>query len=454
MDAAGRAHTRPFLRVPEVISRPRQAARKLGFPGTPYVTHCRSAPSSSNVIAASDDGILHIVDKTNGTEVWTHKWEQGRKVTDLCTATQGWVTSGEAGVVGLWDGRKAGPSNHLSCPHNRPYLSVAAQTAGAGPIVAAGCEMSAGDAYIDIWDLRSPEAPIFSYVESHSDDVTALSFSPYNPTNLLSGAQDGLIAAYDLLIGADEDDAVIAVGNTGASLAKIGWGGAKAGLGKNFVKAGEEDKIDQSDMQIDGEKQANERKGIGCAWAVSDMQTVSIWDADKFDMILSPEDARQPYSVSPPWESDFVIDACDTSAMGISGLEDGVILFTGDPEGGAAIIHIASPSSPTAIPPVWSLLGLLPKSSEVCSGMAHSDIVRCVDFDVSTRTITTGGEDGRICIWSLDGSEIARDEAGRLTAAPIAAPDAIVGSGSVTEGGRDRGSLLAGSGKKRYKPYG
>ena len=104
-----------------------------------------------------------------------------------------------------------------------------------------------------------------------------------NPAHLLSGSTDGLIAAFDTSVGADEDDAVVAVGNTGASLAKIGWGGAKAGTGARFVKPGEEDLSDSNEMEVDGQKAAP-RAGIGCAWAVSDMQTLSVWDADRVSL--------------------------------------------------------------------------------------------------------------------------------------------------------------------------
>lgn len=114
--------------------------------------------------------------------------------------------------------------------------------------------------------MRAPAAPVHTYSESHSDDVTSLSFHPSSSHSeiLLSGSTDGLLCTYDTRI-ADEDDAVLSVGNTGASLARAGWGAARAGAGAGAATPGPD---------------AAERRGLGGAWAVSDMQTLSVWDAD------------------------------------------------------------------------------------------------------------------------------------------------------------------------------
>lgn len=61
-----------------------------------------------------------------------------------------------------------------------------------------------------------------AYVESHSDDVTDLSFHPANPSILLSGSTDGLVNLYDTAIS-DEDDALIQVFNHGSSIAHAGF---------------------------------------------------------------------------------------------------------------------------------------------------------------------------------------------------------------------------------------
>ncbi|KAL8923831.1 MAG: hypothetical protein Q9208_004392 [Pyrenodesmia sp. 3 TL-2023] len=61
-----------------------------------------------------------------------------------------------------------------------------------------------------------------AYVESHSDDVTDVSFHPASPSILLSGSTDGLVNLYDTAIS-DEDDALIQVFNHGSSIAHAGF---------------------------------------------------------------------------------------------------------------------------------------------------------------------------------------------------------------------------------------
>lgn len=278
MDAV--ATISPQLKVPERISRPSPAARPLSFASSPYVTHCRTPVGATSVVVASDDGRLSLIDKAQSTIISSTHWTEGGRATGLDVFPHGgWATSGQAGVAAVWDPRALwSPSTVLPNSRGGGYLSVAVQKQ-TGTCMAAGCELQSGEAAVDIFDLRHSAVPILSYTESHSDDVTTLAFHPRSGWEhlLLSGSSDGLAAVYDLTIGADEDDAVLAVGNTGASIARAGWGGAPAGVGQLFVKPGEEED------QLDGleEHQKKPRRGLGGAWTVSDMQTVGIWDADR-----------------------------------------------------------------------------------------------------------------------------------------------------------------------------
>ncbi|KAL8691908.1 MAG: hypothetical protein Q9218_002954 [Villophora microphyllina] len=71
-------------------------------------------------------------------------------------------------------------------------------------------------------DSRAAAQPLLQYIESHSDDVTDLSFHPSQPSCLLSGSTDGLVNLYDTSIG-DEDDALVQVFNHGSSIAHAGF---------------------------------------------------------------------------------------------------------------------------------------------------------------------------------------------------------------------------------------
>lgn len=91
-----------------------------------------------------------------------------------------------------------------------------------------------------------------TYTESHSDDITTLSFhpSPELAHVLLSGSVDGVLNTYDVRI-ADEDDAVQSTLQVGTSVVDAGW------------------------MRLPGH---SEIKGV---WGTTTIETLQIWDADE-----------------------------------------------------------------------------------------------------------------------------------------------------------------------------
>ena len=124
--------------------------------------------------------------------------------------------------------------------------------------------------------------------------------------------------------------------------------------------------------------------------------------------------------------------------------------------GAMAIVHAASPSQPNQPPKPWSLLGLFP-SETIGDPAAHSDIVRCFDWNAQTQKAVTGGEDGRVCIWSLGDSlvnaEDARTAAIRLDALPTPAATSAAANYNAALG-KDRNSPLGAASRNRFKPYG
>ena len=116
-----------------------------------------------------------------------------------------------------------------------------------GLTVAAGSALQGEDASIVYWDPRNPAAPLRKHNETHSDDITAVRFTRSGSEEiLLSASTDGLLCTTNP--GEDDDDeAGLNVGNWGCSIAKAGW-----------IEGG------------NGPK----------AWASSDMETVSLWDAE------------------------------------------------------------------------------------------------------------------------------------------------------------------------------
>ncbi|RUP52008.1 LOW QUALITY PROTEIN: hypothetical protein BC936DRAFT_143594, partial [Jimgerdemannia flammicorona] len=70
-------------------------------------------------------------------------------------------------------------------------------------------------------------AVLSEFVESHSEDVTQIHFHPAKSHTLLSASVDGLVCIYDVTLF-DEDEALVAVVNSGSSVSKAGFFGPDA----------------------------------------------------------------------------------------------------------------------------------------------------------------------------------------------------------------------------------
>jgi WD40 repeat protein len=94
-------------------------------------------------------------------------------------------------------------------------------------LLATGGELSGEDAKINFYDLRSHQAPIHQFIESHQDDITQLLFHPIYENQLVSGSMDGLINMYDLK-DFDEEEAIQTVLKFDQSISKLGFFGNQA----------------------------------------------------------------------------------------------------------------------------------------------------------------------------------------------------------------------------------
>jgi WD40 repeat protein len=224
-------------------------------------------------------------------------------------------------------------------------------------------------------DLRHPSKPVTTYVEAHSDDITSLCFHPSVPFALLSASIDSLVAVSDIR-KTDEDDSVLGVINTGASVARAGWGGSSTIRSK--VKA-----------EDDAEGIALDIPDLGAFWSVSDMQTVGIWDADAWEEYIPPIDVRAGEAVvASTWKTEFVVDASADSQLIRE--RDSVGLFCGNQDGSTALIQI-----PNQADQDWIMHCLLTGG--------HTEPVRSVLWDTKNACVFTGAEDGLICGWQLSG---------------------------------------------------
>lgn len=102
-----------------------------------------------------------------------------------------------------------------------PYLTSSQSSDHS--LLAVGTELFHHESSIDLYSLTTSTL-IWSYIDSHSDDLTSLSFHPSlsTPYILLSSSVDGLMNLYDTRIQ-EEDDALVSTAQVGASLLDCGW---------------------------------------------------------------------------------------------------------------------------------------------------------------------------------------------------------------------------------------
>lgn len=434
-----------------------------------YVTHLLSLSTSFGVptlLAIADDTTLTLIDKTSGVVAESHRAFKDARITQAKSLASGssagsFVASVSNGTVACWDTRTglSKPVWTLQGSSKAPYLCVEPSPNDSNTVVAGTEQYGHGDSDIDIWDIRSIAAPKSKYNEVHSDDITVLQYHPDAANHagiLLSGSTDGLVSAIDTTI-AEEDDAVISVGNTGNSVARAGWIPSSSSSASTSSVAGAMDtSMDAGDEAADLAQVETEarRRSLGKVWAVGDMQTLSIFDADKFDPILLTTDVRSSSSLRPPWSTDYVIDAFATlpsfpnPAVNES---DHLKLFVGKSEGAFATISILTTTPETTSS--WNLRAVFPEQGDG-TFYGHADIIRSVEWDAKTNTLYTGGEDGNLCFWNFDVSSHQVAATGSIALGSVPTGTSAYGGGDDSQSSSRSGSRNATPGRsQRYTPY-
>ncbi|PKI83084.1 hypothetical protein MVES1_003052 [Malassezia vespertilionis] len=390
------------------------------------------------LLALNDSPSLMLFDKSDlATPVRSLPTEQRiTAITNINEPQLAIAGTSEGGYVSLWDPRaSAAEGMRMQGPSGAPYLSLAAS----GTQLAVGTGLLDVDAMIDLWDLRKPSAPIWTYGDVHSDDIMTLAYHPDTARHaniLLSGGMDGLVSTIDTTIE-KEEDAVISVGNTDSSLACVGWANYPAGYVYTPTVQATDVGMSAEDTLLSTDPR---RTHFGPVFAVSHMQTLSLWDADKFDCLVRDIEVRGPTSYKPEWATDYVVDASTSLPVAEPPAPDAIAvpMLVGDQEGGVALVSAqASLGAPTEL--AWTLEARLPSITTGPRG--HADIVRSVAWDAAHRRLYTGGEDGKILAWAMDGS--VANAVPSMPDAPDHAPTRQL-----------HGRQLASSGAKpRFSPY-
>ncbi|KAF8243511.1 WD40 repeat-like protein, partial [Wilcoxina mikolae CBS 423.85] len=198
-----------------------------GSPEPAYIYALSLLPST--ICALTSASTLHLLS--------THTLQPTRVLTTPHTLLATYsphtlLTSGQSKTLTLHDLRTPTPTiTSLLSPS--PTTSLAVSPSG---LLAAGTELVSSTSTVLIFDPRYPTAPVRTYSESHSDDITALSFSSLHPHLLASGGTDAQVNVFDVSVSAgtgvegdDEvDGALRTTINHGSSVNRVGF------LGENL----------------------------------------------------------------------------------------------------------------------------------------------------------------------------------------------------------------------------
>ncbi|KAG6836924.1 hypothetical protein H0H93_001290 [Arthromyces matolae] len=246
--------TRDFLKASHLSSQS-YVLSIVSLPGH----YAASASSPANTIDIFDKNTLQGVETLSGHDISTTSLHAIENIPGISGPSL--MSSGKDGSVKIWDSRSKSHSIKMTnLGASRPLLCC--DVSPDGLTIAAGTEMQGEDALILYWDPRQPATPLRTHSSTHSDDITVVSFAQTNSglqhNTLLSASSDGLVSISNA-DEADEDEAVLQVGNWGCSISQAGW------------------TYSSSVPQI---------------WAASDMETFSTWSHENNVLVTGGEDAK------------------------------------------------------------------------------------------------------------------------------------------------------------------
>ncbi|KAJ2709210.1 hypothetical protein H4R19_004368, partial [Coemansia spiralis] len=224
----------PVTRVPSLLPELTRCAASPAHPdGELYIYETVRAASGLAVSTSALE--VRLYDRFGVVPVHTLK-HHTEQITQIRARDNRLLSSSADGQIALWDLRQPAARPAMVFTADDPILSFDLSTDDS--MVVGGTQLNSSyAAKILFWDPRTPGAPLRAFEDSHSDDVTQIQCSPNAPKQFLSGSTDGLLCTFDPS-QPDEDDALLFVANTGASVARCGYFGPES----QFIYA-------QSDME-------------------------------------------------------------------------------------------------------------------------------------------------------------------------------------------------------------
>ena len=242
--------------------------------------------------------------------------------------------------VKLWDTRMALAA--MEVPVGREVWSLSV-----------GCEetlLAVGtDDCALFYDVRTG-SKLGEYSESHVDAITQVRFHPTQSAFVATASEDGVVCLFDCRIS-DEDDALESIVNVESAVATLGFFGPQ-------------------------------KEKIYCLTGSETLDLWNIWTAERLHHYDTIRDDCNGNNVATDYLIDCVYDECSDELFVLAGSHDGNL---------NAINIGVNAASKGKLQHVAALNG------------GHKACVRCMYYDRECTTLYTGGEDTRLCKWTVSG---------------------------------------------------
>ncbi|KAJ2747050.1 hypothetical protein GGI20_000854 [Coemansia sp. BCRC 34301] len=291
------------------------------------------------IAASTSDMCVKILEPGTMNTTGSIKYHSDQ-ITEIKARTNSLLSSSKDGQTAIWDLRQvlaAKPA--LVFKAKDPVLSF--DMAIDESMLVSGSALDKDCcARINLWDPRAAGQPLAVFEDSHSEDVSQIRCHPSAPRQFLSGSSDGLLCTFDAA-QTDEDEALMYVANTGASVSGCGYFGPDA----QYI------------------------------YAQSDMETLQLW-TNEATQLADFGDVRDLTEGGVP--IDYII-GCKYDPQ-----SERLYLAGGTNEGDINLLHVGA--------------GSFEHIQAMQSG--HSGIVRGLCWDLGQGWAVSGAEDGRVSWWA------------------------------------------------------
>ncbi|KAJ2483456.1 hypothetical protein EV174_002945 [Coemansia sp. RSA 2320] len=327
----------PVARVPTLLPQFNLHARAEPQPkSNAYIYD--AIQTDIGIAASTSDVCVRFFEPSTLREKGLLKYHSDQ-ITEIRARANSLMSSSKDGKVAIWDLRQAlTAAPALLFKTSDPVLSFDMSTDDA-MLVSGSVLDSECFARINLWDPRAASRPTAVFENSHSEDVSRIRCHPSMPRHFLSGSSDGLLCTFDAA-QTDEDEALLFVANTGASVSNCGYFGPEA----QYI------------------------------YAHSDMETLQLWTTEA-SRLADFGDVRDLAESGVP--IDYIIE-CRYDPQ-----SERLYMAGGTNEGDIHLLHVGASS----FEHIQALKG------------GHSSIVRGLNWDPAQGWAVAGGEDGRVSWW-------------------------------------------------------